>query len=62
MEQNIEDNQEEVGLAVLTLQMSWRYRDFVNAGKAYGTFWGILMGKPMLEGDMMEEEIEDQME
>ena len=59
MEYNIEENQEEVGLAVLTLQMSWRYRDFANAGKAYGTFWGILMGKPMVEECMIEGEIED---
>ena len=46
MEKNIKANEEAVGVAVLSLQNSWRYKDFVNAGKAYGDFWGLLIGRP----------------
>jgi len=48
MEQNIEKNKEAVGLAVLSLQSSWRSGDYANAGKAYADFWGLLMGRPQL--------------
>lgn len=59
MEKNIEENQEAVGTAVITLQQSWKYGDFENAGKAYASFWGLLMGRPVLEMSDAEPETED---
>jgi len=47
MEKNIKKNEEAVGIAVISLQTSWRYGDYANAGKAYGDFWGLLMGFPI---------------
>ena len=48
-EETIKKNEEAVGIAVLSMQASWKYGDYVNAGKAYGDFWGLLMGRPILD-------------
>lgn len=57
MEKNISENQEEVGIAVISLQQSWNYGDFENAGTAYASFWGLLMGKPVLEGVQIKDKV-----
>jgi len=47
-EKNIGENAEAFGNAVITLQKSWKERDYENAGKTFATGWGILLGKPDL--------------
>jgi len=62
MEENIRQNEERVGVAVLSLQDSWKYGDYVNAGKAYGDFWGLLMGRPDLSVQATTETKESELE
>lgn len=55
VQENIKKNEEAVGVAILSLQASWKYGDFVSAGKNYSEFWGLLMGRPDLADEMAQE-------
>jgi len=55
VQENIKKNEEKVGVAILSLQASWKYGDFINAGKAYADFWGLFMGRPVLADEMAQE-------
>lgn len=45
-EANFEANQGQVMMHVLALRTDWELGFYYDAGKRFGKFWNILMGKP----------------